>query len=231
MIMLLTKNKLINRFAPLFLGFGLSIAKPCLQLPCIEEEPLNIGILKKEVIAYMKSGNYLKDVEEVARQAQHYLEKQLPLPKNSAVVFDVDDTLISNWYFNYTNDFGYNRKRAAVWEESAQAPALKPLLNLYLFCKNHEIKIIFITGRRAFLKKATQQNLKKVGYTSWDALIFRPDSYTIASRIPFKTFVRRLLQERYDLNILVNIGDQYSDLLGGYSQATFKLPNPMYFIP
>lgn len=210
---------------------GTALAKTCLQLPCVEEEPLNIGILKKEVIAYMKSGNYLEDIAKVARQAQKYLQSRLPLPKNSAVVFDVDDTLISNWYFNIINDFGYNHKRASIWEESAQAPALRPLLNLYTFCKDHGIKIIFITGRRAFLKQATQANLKKVGYDSWDALIFRPDSYTITSRIPFKTAVRRLLEERYGLTIVANIGDQYSDLLGGYSNATFKLPNPMYFIP
>ena len=31
--------------------------------------------------------------------------------------------------------------------------------------------------------------------------------------------------------IIENIGDQYSDLTGGYSAATYKLPNPFYYIP
>ncbi len=30
--------------------------------------------------------------------------------------------------------------------------------------------------------------------------------------------------------ILVNVGDQRSDLTGGYASRTFKLPNPMYVI-
>ena len=31
--------------------------------------------------------------------------------------------------------------------------------------------------------------------------------------------------------ILVNVGDQDSDLAGGHARRAFKLPNPMYFIP
>jgi hypothetical protein len=29
----------------------------------------------------------------------------------------------------------------------------------------------------------------------------------------------------------VNIGDQMSDLDGGFAERTYKLPNPFYFIP
>ena len=31
--------------------------------------------------------------------------------------------------------------------------------------------------------------------------------------------------------IVENIGDQYSDLDGGYSLRTFKYPNYMYYVP
>jgi hypothetical protein len=30
---------------------------------------------------------------------------------------------------------------------------------------------------------------------------------------------------------VVNIGDQFSDLAGGFAERVFKLPNPYYFIP
>ena len=30
---------------------------------------------------------------------------------------------------------------------------------------------------------------------------------------------------------VVNLGDQRSDLEGGYAERTFKLPNPVYFLP
>jgi len=32
-------------------------------------------------------------------------------------------------------------------------------------------------------------------------------------------------------DILLTIGDQYSDLKGGYADKGFKLPNPMYYLP
>jgi len=31
--------------------------------------------------------------------------------------------------------------------------------------------------------------------------------------------------------VLVNVGDQWSDLDGGHSIASYKLPNPIYLIP
>ena len=37
------------------------------------------------------------------------------------------------------------------------------------------------------------------------------------------------MKRGYD--ILVNVGDQRSDLTGGYARRGFKLPNPMYLIP
>jgi len=32
-------------------------------------------------------------------------------------------------------------------------------------------------------------------------------------------------------NIVANFGDQYSDLTGGFADKTFKVPNPMYYLP
>ena len=34
---------------------------------------------------------------------------------------------------------------------------------------------------------------------------------------------------RYD--VVANLGDQYSDLIGGYADRTVKLPNPTYYLP
>ena len=31
--------------------------------------------------------------------------------------------------------------------------------------------------------------------------------------------------------ILLTMGDQLSDLNGGYAERTFKLPNPVYYLP
>ena len=40
---------------------------------------------------------------------------------------------------------------------------------------------------------------------------------------------RKITEHGY--TILLTMGDQQSDLAGGYAERTFKLPNPVYFIP
>lgn len=50
------------------------------------------------------------------------------------------------------------------------------------------------------------------------------------SVIPYKSSTRKMIQEK-GYTIVVNIGDQFSDLAGGYAERVFKLPNPYYFIP
>ncbi len=48
--------------------------------------------------------------------------------------------------------------------------------------------------------------------------------------IPYKTAMRKKITEQgYD--IVLSMGDQYSDLVGGYDDAMFKVPNPYYYIP
>jgi hypothetical protein len=48
--------------------------------------------------------------------------------------------------------------------------------------------------------------------------------------IPYKSGTRAYIESQgYD--IVANFGDQFSDLLGGYADKTFKLPNPNYYLP
>jgi hypothetical protein len=48
--------------------------------------------------------------------------------------------------------------------------------------------------------------------------------------IQYKSGVRAYIQS-LGYTIVGNFGDQYSDLLGGFSVKTFKMPNPNYFLP
>jgi acid phosphatase len=64
-----------------------------------------------------------------------------------AIVLDIDETSLSNWTRIYKNHFAFfwhgpcdlaDKLEACgdqVWEESAQAPALKPTLDLFNFAK------------------------------------------------------------------------------------------------
>jgi hypothetical protein len=48
--------------------------------------------------------------------------------------------------------------------------------------------------------------------------------------IPYKSGTRAYI-ESLGYDIVADFGDQYSDLLGGYTDNTFKLPNPNYYLP
>jgi len=46
----------------------------------------------------------------------------------------------------------------------------------------------------------------------------------------YKSLTRKHI-ESLGYDIVGNFGDQFSDLNGGFANKTFKLPNPMYFLP
>ena len=53
---------------------------------------------------------------------------------------------------------------------------------------------------------------------------------TSCATIPYKSGTRAYIESQgYD--IVASFGDQFSDLLGGYADKTFKMPNPNYYLP
>ena len=144
-------------------------------------------------------------------------------------MFDIDETTLSNWTYEDQYDFGYNSKSWNEWVEKAEAPALRPTLELYRFARDNGVAVFFITGRPANLQKATEQNLKDAGY-EWTGVILQPAGAQFASAVDFKAPERRKLIEQ-GYTIVLSMGDQQSDLTGGYAERTFKLPNPVYFLP
>jgi hypothetical protein len=87
----------------------------------------------------------------------------------------------------------------------------------------------FITGRPADLRDATERNLRQEGYHP-TGVILLPEGATFNSAVDFKAPERRKIAA-LGYTIVLNMGDQESDLHGGYAEKTFKLPNPMYFLP
>jgi predicted secreted acid phosphatase len=48
--------------------------------------------------------------------------------------------------------------------------------------------------------------------------------------IPYKSGTRAYIESQgYD--VVADVGDQFSDLLGGFADKTFKMPNPNYYLP
>jgi len=209
----------------LALGFSISTVRA--------EEPPNLGPHKQRVQAYVDSGEYAKDVAAMALSANKYLTKRIaqgPKPgKKLAVVFDIDETTLANLPAIIANDYGYVPKVWDSWVASGQARAVIPVQTVYDTAVRAKIDVFFISSRPESVRASTEKNLREVGYDTWTQVILKPEAHALYSVARFKTDARRkLVQEGY--TIVVNIGDQDSDLIGGYADRTYKLPNPFYLM-
>lgn len=209
----------------------------------------NIDIVKQQVIHYHNSGAYICDVATVAHQAQSYLRqriqenKALQHPKKLAMVLDIDETSLSNYEDLKQLGFGGTAKMQDEAEGRADDPAIQPTLALYKYAIKHNVTVFFITGRTEQYRRSTLKNLGAVGYAvkgsvnncensavSKQCLLYlRDGKYSHDSAIPYKTAMRKKIT-RAGYDIVANVGDQYSDLAGGYCERTFKYPDYLYYI-
>jgi predicted secreted acid phosphatase len=196
------------------------------------KEPSNLSFAKLALMQYHDSGEYLQDQTTVGQKALRFLEQRIKQPSAQplAMVLDIDETSLSNYPDMVKMTFGGRLVDINKAVCKGLDPAIQPTLALYQFAKANHIAVFFISGRRENCKQATINNLNNVGYHDWDGLFLRPNTDHNHSVIPFKTSVRsHLTQQGYV--IMLNMGDQESDLAGGYAEKTFKLPDPFYFLP
>lgn len=197
--------------------------------------PPNIGLLKKEIRHYHDSGQYEKELTKKIKEAQEYILSQADYyqshksHKQLALVLDIDETSLSNYNKIAMRDFGASYEQIHKEIMAADAPAIKPMLDLYNNALKHHIKVFFVTGRTDSELQATKTNLSKAGYSKWAGIYVRPTEYKKDSIIPFKSEARAKIAKKGYI-ILASIGDQNSDILGGYAKKGFKLPNPFYYI-
>jgi len=200
---------------------------------CAAREPRpNLTLLKWENIAWHDSGAYLDAFTRAsvhARQRAASWKSKRP-PANAAVVFDIDETLLSNWPYLRSHNFAISEKAFTRWTRLENGIALPPTREIFQAARAAGLPIFLITGRSASLRAETIHDLKSAGYEGWSGLFMKPLSYTGESIIPFKSGTRKQLTEKgYD--IILNMRDQDSDLAGGFARHHCKLPNPFYFIP
>lgn len=194
---------------------------------------------QKQVESYIDSGRYEAECTAVASRARAWLESRAPRVTRPAAVFDIDETSLSNWPAYRAN--GWGRVTAGecdlergpcglrAWQAMARARAIPATLDLARRARALGVAVFFISGRPPQLREATERNLREQGY-EWSGVILLPEGARFASAVEFKAAERRKLTEQ-GYTILLSIGDQQSDLDGGYAERTFKLPNPVYFLP
>ena len=89
------------------------------------------------------------------------------------------------------------------------------------------VAVFFITGRPEEQRDATERNLLAAGYGGYERLYTMPKGSRVSSATDFKAPIRAEI-ERAGYTIIANMGDQPSDLFGGYAERMFLLPNPFY---
>ncbi|KAK6121922.1 hypothetical protein DH2020_044347 [Rehmannia glutinosa] len=154
---------------------------------------------------YMTQKGYEIDLQRVCNEAGIYAKSvNMSGDGKIAWIFDVDETLLSN--LPYYADHGYGGFKLG-------------------FQGYH------VDWRSERHRSITVDNLLQAGYRNWDKLILRSSEDHGKTATMYKSEKRsELVEEGY--HILGNSGDQWSDILGSsMSKRSFKLPNPMYYIP
>lgn len=202
-------------------------------------EPANVGTDKLAAVAYHASGAYMEDVARAAAPANDWLNERAPQVLRAALVLDIDDTALTNWPVIVANDFGRFASGPCLlpegpcgwhaWDLLGRDAAIGPTLQVFETARSLGVTVFFITGRPESERAATERNLKAVGYTGYAQAFFTPNGSHFASLAEFKAPIRAKIAGM-GYAIIANIGDQMSDLEGGYAERTFKLPNPFYYI-
>jgi len=205
------------------------------------ELPINIDKVKRQLRDY-KVGNYAQDTAAVAADALGYLRSRAAAVSNAAIVLDIDETALLNWPAIDADDFGFIPNGScddptrgpcgfSAWVARGEAAAIEPTLSVYNGARELGVKVFFVTGRLEETREVTAANLLRAGYEGVDksALIMRPKDQARIPAQEYKTAARKEIARNF--TILANMGDQESDLAGGFAECTFKLPNPFYFIP
>jgi predicted secreted acid phosphatase len=198
--------------------------------PASNGEPYNLYLLKQELKAYIDEGRYEAGLAAVAAEAKQWVEQRAvraTAGEKLAVVFDLDETLLSNLQHMRGMDFGYVPKLWDEWVAEGDATAIVPVRDVYLAARARNLTIVFITGRKTSDQPGTEKNLRAAGIGGYSRIFYKPNGFAGTTEA-FKTATRRKLVEEEGYTIIANIGDQASDLAGGFSERTFKLPNPFY---
>jgi predicted secreted acid phosphatase len=215
------------------------LAPPALAEPPVQ--PANIGDLKTEATQYYDSGAYLTDLQLATAPTIAWINDEAPRVPRAAVVFDIDETALSNWDAIRANDFGrvidgpcdnlpHGPCGWLAWDLRAASTVIQPTMDVFNTAKDRGVAIFFITGRDERQRAATERNLAAVGYTGYTQLIMEPVGAHYVSAADFKAPQRAQIEQQ-GYTIIANLGDQPSDLAGGFSEQTYQLPNPFYRIP
>jgi hypothetical protein len=217
-------------------------------------DPLGTG-------TFAPDSNYAKEAGHVAAKGAWVLQKETwrhHHGKQPAIVLDVDDTTLATWNYEIFSNWAYSGPTNAEFVTDQKFPAVPGMVAMVTQAASEGYAIFYLTGRPATQEAATLGNLTAdnigvdAGYPAptklndgEDGLFTKPavadypdylkaacagDPNGTCTTIHYKSATRAHI-ESLGYDIVGNFGDQFSDLVGGSADHTFKLPNPNYFLP
>jgi len=198
------------------------------QTATVATDVPNLYEAQRQVDEYIRSGRYDKDVAKVIAAARAWLEERTKTAVKPAIVLDIDETSLSNWPAYRVNGWGRvvnggcDLQQGPCGLRAWQGPWSIEGDSSDFGARASGARAwsggVFISARPPNLRQATER--------------FDPSTRGahFASAADFKAPERRKIAER-GYTIVLSLGDQESDLKGGYAERTFKLPNPVYYLP
>ncbi|MFK4099425.1 HAD family acid phosphatase [Streptomyces sp. NPDC019531] len=161
--------------------------------------------------ATVTEAQWLSDVAAVTGPAQTYIDSRAAANASGAkqaIVLDIDNTSLESYFEGV----------------GTSTPATPPVLALAQDAHAKGLSVFFISARSNLFNPVTTSNLKSVGYPV-DGLYARTVAQMVTQSVAtFKTSQRKAIEANgYD--IVANIGNNTTDLTGGYADATYKLPD------
>jgi Predicted secreted acid phosphatase len=200
---------------------------------------------QKDLHTFSPTGAYATEMAGIVRDAQRYLtvagrQGHHGGHATKAVLFDVDDTTLNTYSYEISSNFVYNPTSNAAFVNAGVFPAVPHMVDLVKYATAQGYTVFFLTGRPGTQQAGTLANLAGAGYPAVPASNLYLKDYTAdtwlrscaptCTTIQYKSLTRAHI-ESLGYDIVASFGDQYSDLTGGYADRTFKLPNPMYYLP
>jgi hypothetical protein len=211
--------------------------------------------------AFSQTGAYANEVAGIVADAEKYLNNPpgsgngKKFSGTKAILFDIDDTTLNTYNYEIYSNFVFNPTTnaafvnaclpAPVGVDACAFPAVPGMVGLEKFAESKGYTIFFLTGRpqnaTTNQRPGTLANLTAAGYDVTDGNVYLKDASGATqpwlapcapscTTIQYKSLTRQHI-ESIGYDIVANFGDQFSDLEGGFADQTFKIPNPMYFLP
>ncbi|WP_328913485.1 MULTISPECIES: HAD family acid phosphatase [unclassified Streptomyces] len=195
------------------------------------------------------TSNYARQLAGIEAQAKSYLSSHATTRNaghgghaaKPAIVLDVDDTSLLTYNYELEVGFNYTPASNQTYLDTKNMGSVFGMATLTNWAAAKGITVFWITGRPESQRADTVRNLTAVGYRApvdtahlYLKNTATPPAYLACgascTTIEYKAGTRAHI-ESLGYNIVANFGDQYSDLSGGHADKSFKLPNPMYYLP